>query len=176
MNIHPDLNCRYQNRVLIIYTLCTAALTPSVLVPLQLHKDKPSFPSSSSVCTPKSRIYMMKALSDRSAMFFMYVIYTMALLMKCMLSFNNYQSSMEQQEHVNIRKFQINQSIKEKSKCIGWLVPPHQLTVSRTHDDPCSALLGYLLTKNDCRHLKHYNTHQNKQTPRFLHHPKISEL
>lgn len=48
----------------------------------------------------------MKALSDGSAMFFMFVIYTMALLMKCMLSFNNYQDNMEQQEHVNIRKIQ----------------------------------------------------------------------
>ena len=63
MYIHPDLDCRYQNRVLIIYTVCTAAITP-VLVPLQLQKDK-----SSSVCTPKSHIYTMKALSDRSAMF-----------------------------------------------------------------------------------------------------------
>lgn len=40
--IHPDLNCRYQNRVLIIYTLCTVPLSP-VLVPLQLHNDKLSF-------------------------------------------------------------------------------------------------------------------------------------
>lgn len=32
MYIHPDLDCRYQNRVLIIYTLCTVLLTP-VLVP-----------------------------------------------------------------------------------------------------------------------------------------------
>lgn len=40
--IHPDLSCRYQNRVLIIYTLCTVLLSP-VLVPLQLHNDKLSF-------------------------------------------------------------------------------------------------------------------------------------
>lgn len=39
--------------------------------------------------------------------------------------------------------------------------PLHQLTVNRTHDDSCSALLGYFHTKNDHRHLKHYNTHQN---------------
>ena len=107
MYVHPDLDCRYQSSVLIIYTLCTAPLNP-ILVPLQLHKDKPSFPCSSSVYTSKSRIYTMKALSDGSAMFFMFVIYTLALLMKCMLSFNNYQPNMEQQEHVNIRKFQIS--------------------------------------------------------------------
>lgn len=41
--------------------------------------------------------------------------------------------------------------------------------MNRTHDasDPCSALLGYFLTKNDRRHLKHYNTHRNKQIRRF---------
>lgn len=50
----------------------------------------------------------MKALGDGSAMFFMFGIYTMAWLMKCMLSFSNYQPDMEQQEHVNIRRFQMN--------------------------------------------------------------------
>lgn len=97
MYIHPDLNCRYQNRALIIYTLCTSPLTP-VLVPLQLHKDKPLLPSSASVCTSKSHIYTMKALSNGSAMFFMFVIYTMASSMKCMPSFNNQRANMKQQE------------------------------------------------------------------------------
>lgn len=60
---------------------------PHVLVPLQLHKDKPSF--FWAVCTSESHIYTVTALSDRSAMFFMFVFYTMALLMKCMLSFDN---------------------------------------------------------------------------------------
>lgn len=72
---------------------------------------------------------------------------------------------MEQQEHVNIRIFQINQNQKNLKADFFF---PHQLTVNRTHDDPCSASLGqYVLTKNDCRQLKHYNTHRNKQIPRF---------
>lgn len=84
---------------------------------------------------------MMKALSNRSAMFFMFGIYTMALLMKCMLSVNNVRPNMKQQEHVNTRKFHMNQN----QKFIGWFCfSLHQLTVTRTHDDPCSALLGYL--------------------------------
>lgn len=45
----------------------------------------------------------MKALSKGSAMFFMFIIYTMALLMKCMLSFNNYEANMEQQEHSHLK-------------------------------------------------------------------------
>lgn len=105
----------------------------------------------------------MKALTKRSAMLFMSVIYTMALLMKCMLSFNNFQPNMKTtrtRQHQEI-------PYEAKSKFIGWFCfSLHQLTVTRTHDDPCSALLGYL-TKNDCRHLKHYNTHQNKQSPWF---------
>lgn len=56
---------------------------------------------------------------QRSAMFFMFVFYIMALLMKCMLSFNNYQANMEQQEHINVRKFLMDQKPKEKSKFIG---------------------------------------------------------
>lgn len=40
----------------------------------------------------------------------MFIIYTMALLMKCMLSFSNYQANMEQQEHINIWKLQPNQN------------------------------------------------------------------
>lgn len=59
----------------------------------------------------------MKALSNRSAMFFMFVIYTMASsMMKCMLSFNNYHPNMEQQEHINVRKFQIKQKKKRNNK------------------------------------------------------------
>jgi len=54
----------------------------------------------------------MKALCNEVQCFFMLVIYTMALLMKCMLSFNNYQANMEQQEHINIRKTQMNQNQK----------------------------------------------------------------
>lgn len=69
-----------------------------------------------------------------------------------------------------------SKSFKTKVK-IYRLIPPllHQLTVSRTHDasDPCSALLGYFLTKNDCRHWKHYNTHRNKLIPQVLHRPMI---
>lgn len=45
--------------------------------------------------------------SNRSAMVFMSVLYTMAILMKCMLSFSKYQPNMKQQEQVNIRKVQI---------------------------------------------------------------------
>lgn len=54
-----------------------------------------------------------EALSNRSAMFSMVVIYTMALLMKCMLSSNNYQANMEQQEHINIRE---SNGIKSKRR------------------------------------------------------------
>lgn len=91
-----------------------SSISPFVLVPLQLHKDKP-LDHMVSVYTSKSHIYMMRALSNTSAMFFMFVIYTMALLMKCMLSFDNYQPNMEQQEHVNIRK-KISQKNKTKAK------------------------------------------------------------
>lgn len=106
--IHPDLSCRYQNRVLIIYTLCTVFFGSPALVPLQLHNNKLSFQAVHQFCTSKSHIYTMKALSNRSAMFFRFGIYTMAWLMKCMLSFSNYQPDMEQQEHVNIRRFPEN--------------------------------------------------------------------
>lgn len=118
----------------------------------------------------------MKALSNRSAMFFMFVIYMMALSMKCMLSFNNYHPNMEQQEHINVRKFQIKQKKKpkenQKNKIIGWFFffPHHQLTVNRTQDDPCSALLGYFLTKkDDWRRLRKHNKHQKeKKKNRFF--------
>lgn len=109
MYIHPDLNCRYHNRVLFIYTLCTTLSTP-ILVPLQLHKYKAFCKAVHHFTHQNPHMYIMKALSNGSAMLFMFVIYTMALLMKYMLCFNNYQLNMEQHEHVNIRKFQINQN------------------------------------------------------------------
>lgn len=101
-------NCRYQNRELLIYTICTTSLSP-ILVPLQLHKYKAFCKVVHHFTHQNPHMYMMKALSNGSAMLFMFVIYTMALL-KCMLSFNKYQPNMEQQEHVNTRKFQINQN------------------------------------------------------------------
>lgn len=67
---HPDLSCRYQNRVLIIYTLCTVVFlyaSPS-LGPFTGSLGQTLLPSSSSLCTWKSRIYTMKAL--RSATLF----------------------------------------------------------------------------------------------------------
>lgn len=111
MPIHPDLNCRYQNRALIIYTVCTVPLI-HVLVPLQLHKDKPSIQAVDQFAQQKSRIYTMRALSNISAMFFMFLIYTMALLMKCMPSLNKHQPNMVRQEHVYIRKSQMTQNQK----------------------------------------------------------------
>lgn len=56
---HPDLSCRYQNRVRIIYTLCTVVCLifppPRVLVPLQVHNDKLSFQAVHRFATSKSR-------------------------------------------------------------------------------------------------------------------------
>lgn len=138
MHLHPDLNCGCQNTVLIIYTLCTILLTP-VLVPLQLHKYKASCKTVNHFTRQNPRMYTMKALSNGSAVLFMFLIYTMALLMKCMLSFNNYQSTVKQQEHINIRKVQINQKPKRKLKIhsvrppILNPPPPHQLTVNVMH-------------------------------------------
>lgn len=167
MFVHPGLNCRYQNRALIIYTLCTSPWTP-VLVPLQLNKDKPFLPSGSSVCTSKSHIYTMKALSNGSAMFFMFVIYTMALWMKCMLSFNNYQADMETtKKHADVKKN--SNWIKTREFKIYRLIFflfsfLHQLTVNRTHDasDPCSLLPGDFRTETMTAEIWSTTTHQKK--------------
>lgn len=78
MYVHPDPNGRYENRALIVYTVCTSQIT-KVVVPLQ-----------SSV---RSHIKIPQYLHDESPQtkvqcLFMSVIYRM--VMKCMLSFSDY--------------------------------------------------------------------------------------
>lgn len=114
----------------------------------------------------------MKAVGDEAQRSSRFVIYTMALWMKCMLNFNNYQANMEQQKHINrvpnkSEPSQHPQQQQKKKVKIYRLILPHQLTVNRTHQIHavhCGKGGGNALTKNDRRRSKHYTTQKKRKT------------
>lgn len=72
MFIHPDLNCRYQNKVLIIYTLCTAPLTPPSWSLYSFIKINP--PSKQFICLHIKILYLHdKSPQQRKCNVFFYV-------------------------------------------------------------------------------------------------------
>lgn len=127
------------------------------LVPLHLRKDKSSFQA---VCTSKSHIYTMKALGEGSAMFFRFLMYTQWLCWwnACWASILNRPNTKNNKTTAtlaNSKPWNKTQKTKQNQKTkpvsmIGWIPPPPptiQLTVTCDASDPCSALLGFLLTK-----------------------------
>lgn len=140
-----------------------------VLVPLQLHKDKPSFQAARQFArqNPIFTRWKPSATEVQCSLclsFTQWLCWWNACRASTTISLTwNDKETHQHQEIPNESKPK-----KEKSKIYRLIFFfPHQLTVNRTHDDPCSASLGYFLTKNDCRHLKHYNAHQKKQIPWF---------
>lgn len=76
MFIHPDLNCEYQNKVLIIYTLFTTLLTPPSWSLYSFIKINP--PSKQFICLHIKIPYLhdKSPQQQKCNVFFMFVMYT----------------------------------------------------------------------------------------------------
>lgn len=144
---HPDLSCRYQNRVLIIYTLCTVSFYPP---PPPQSWSLYSFittnsPSKQFISLHIEIPYLHDDSPQRQKCNVLYVCHLHNGFVDenaCWASITTSQTwnNKKHVKHQEISKWNRNQ----KTKFIGWYFsfPLHQLTVNRTHDDPCSASLG----------------------------------
>lgn len=147
--IHPDHSCRYQNRVLIIYTLCTVFWIPS-LGPFAAHNNKLSFQAVHQFAH-QNPIYTRWKPSATEVQCSLCLEFTQWLgwWNACWASvttsqtWNNKNTSTSGDSKWIQNKVRIYRLIS----FFFFFFPLHQLTVNRTHDDPCSASLGYFHTE-----------------------------
>lgn len=168
---HPDLGCRYRNRLYTHYVQFSDPRSWSLVqicdtLSLSLQAVRRVFHAS------ESRLYTMKALGNRSAFRFCHLHKWLCRWNACWASVTTSQTWNNNTPNIRETPNQ-RKTDKKKERKIAWHVFFFCLLVfllagissqwKRTHDDPCSASLGYFVTKNDCRHLKHYNTRKTKQ-------------